>query len=163
LRRFRSRQEAKPWASGRPCSNLVPKLVPDSTELHCIPQNQFALTVELSLARAVWGPLIIRRPWVRVPPAEIRHCGFPLCLLARCGSDARSAKRSRSSSRSGSASGPPACAYKWRDAGPVRSEPRDGSPHLGRAVDPSRRMPYPVHDADRNWAFWACRPGRPTG
>jgi hypothetical protein len=38
--------------------------------------------------------------------------------------------------------------------GPVRSDPRDVSPHERGAVDPSRREPRLVHAADGKQVFW---------
>jgi hypothetical protein len=53
--------------------NLVPKLVPDSTELSRTPWTRFALPGQIRLYRRVPARLIIRRSLVRVQPAPSRN------------------------------------------------------------------------------------------
>ena len=57
------------WSFIRKDATLVPKFVPDSTELPESPQTDFALAGQIWLARAVLARLIIRRSLVRVQPA----------------------------------------------------------------------------------------------
>lgn len=69
------RSSVRVWARSRsslaPCENLVPKLVPDSSELSRTPWTQSALLGQIRFLRHLPAELLIRRSLVRTQPGAL--------------------------------------------------------------------------------------------